>query len=631
MADPRRRRLRRLRARHQRGSATGRLDGVHLCNVRLRLLRLNTMGALDPALLADVAALSGCAATSCASSAGSRTRCCGAAASPASARSAGTRRSTSRPRASAAPAPERIGFYLTSRGMPNESYYAAQKAARAIGTNSIDNAARVCHSPTTFGLKEALGVARDDLLLHRLDRHRPDRLHRLERRPTTSRWRLKYLHHAKKAGTRVVVRQSVPRARAWSATGFRRRRERAVRDEDRRPLLRASTSAATSRFLTGVLKHLIERGWVDERLRRRAHDRLRRARATTLARPTGTTLEAGRRRARATRCSSLARDARRGASAAVLVWSMGVTQHARGEDNVRAIVNLGAGARLRRPRGLRADADPRALRRAGRRRDGLLRDGAPGRRAGRPGERGRARRSAGASTCPTEPGPHGAGDARRRARAASSTCSSRAGGNFLEVLPDPGARPRERWSAIPLRVHMDIVLSSQMLVEPGEAVLLLPATTRYEIPGGVTETSTERRVISQPEIAGPRIAEARAEWEVFGELAARVRPELAEARALRRHAGDPRGDRARSVPLYARDRGAARAGRLSSSTAGRGCATAGELPDRRRPRALRAGRRRRRRSPGDGSLRALDAPRQAVQLDGPERRTRSPGATARRC
>ena len=72
--------------------------------------------------------------------------------------------------ASARPAPTRAGFYLTSRGMPNESYYAAQKAARAIGTNSIDNAARVCHSPSTFGLKEALGVAATTCSYTRLDR-----------------------------------------------------------------------------------------------------------------------------------------------------------------------------------------------------------------------------------------------------------------------------------------------------------------------------------------------------------------------------------------------------------------------------------------------------------------------------
>ena len=66
-----------------------------------------------------------------------------------------------------------------------------------------------------------------------------------------------------------------------------------------------------------------------------------------------------------------------------------------------------------------------------------------------------------------------------------------------------------------------------MLIDPGETVLLLPATTRYEIPGGVTETNTERRIIFSPEIPGPRVAEARSEWEVLMEIARRVRPELA--------------------------------------------------------------------------------------------------------
>src|ERR671914_1847879 len=35
------------------------IDGVHLCTTRLNLLRVNTMGALDPDVLADVGALRG--------------------------------------------------------------------------------------------------------------------------------------------------------------------------------------------------------------------------------------------------------------------------------------------------------------------------------------------------------------------------------------------------------------------------------------------------------------------------------------------------------------------------------------------------------------------------------------------
>jgi predicted molibdopterin-dependent oxidoreductase YjgC len=96
---------------------------------------------------------------------------------------------------------------------------------------------------------------------------------------------------------------------------------------------------------------------------------------------------------------------------------------------------------------------------------------------------------------------------------------------------------------------MDLVLSTQMLVDPAETVLILPAKTRYEIPGGVTETSTERRVIFSPEIPGPRPADARAEWEVAGELAARVRPDLA-GRVRFADTAAIRAEIARTVPLY---------------------------------------------------------------------------------
>ena len=61
-----------------------------------------------------------------------------------------------------------------------------------------------------------------------------------------------------------------------------------------------------------------------------------------------------------------------------------------------------------------------------------------------------------------------------------------AGGNFLDVLPDPHS-VAPTLGQIPLRAHMDITVSSQMLVPPtgGGAVLLLPAATRYEVPGGL--------------------------------------------------------------------------------------------------------------------------------------------------
>jgi anaerobic selenocysteine-containing dehydrogenase len=96
---------------------------------------------------------------------------------------------------------------------------------------------------------------------------------------------------------------------------------------------------------------------------------------------------------------------------------------------------------------------------------------------------------------------------------------------------------------------MDIVLSTQMLLDPADVVVLLPAATRYETPGGVTETSTERRVIFSPEIPGRRIGEARPEWDVFMDLARRVRPNLADRL---RFQGTPaiREEIARAIPFY---------------------------------------------------------------------------------
>ncbi len=117
------------------------IPGVHLCNVRLRLLRLNTMGPLDPARLADVEPLRELR--------GQQLRALGRLPEPMLRRHGepgftpvswdeALDLAADRIRAAG---PERCGFFLTSRGMSNESYYAAQKAVRAIGTNSIDNAA----------------------------------------------------------------------------------------------------------------------------------------------------------------------------------------------------------------------------------------------------------------------------------------------------------------------------------------------------------------------------------------------------------------------------------------------------------------------------------------------------------
>ncbi len=518
------------------------LDGIHLCNIRLRLLRLNTMGALDPSVLEDVTALERMR--------GDELRRLGRIPHPLLRRSgeAGFKRigwdealDLAARRIQEAGA-DRTGFYLTSRGMPNESYYAAQKAARAIGTNSIDTASRVCHSPSTFGLKEALGVGAStcsysdwigtDLIVFIGSNV-------ANNQPVTT----KYLHQAKKAGTRVAVLNPLREPgmeRYWIPS----KAESALFGTKIADDFFSLNIGGDVAFLTGVLRHLIEHGWVDEEFVAAHTEGFDELRDAVLGSDwEELSLAAGATRGEMLRFAHLLGNSKRG----ILVWSMGVTQHAGGENGVRAIVNLalsrgwigkpGCGLMpIRGHSGVQGGAEM-----------GCFSTALPG---GLPVNEENAAHFADlwGFDVPVKPGLK-APEMLDAAHRGELDVLFSSGGNFLDVLPDP-ARVREALERTPLRIHMDIVMSSQMLAKPGEAVLILPAATRYEIPGGVTETTTERRVILSPEIPGPRIEEARPEWQVLLDLAARVRPELAGALAV---GGTPglRAEIAEAVPLYA--------------------------------------------------------------------------------
>ncbi len=518
------------------------LDGVHLCNIRLRLLRLNTMPAFDPAILAAVAPLR--------AQKSSQLRELGRLPYPMIRErgAAGFRRiswdvalDTIAARVQAS-APDRLGFYLTSRGMPNESYYAAQKAVRAIGTNSIDNAARICHSPSTVALKSSLGIGATSCSY-------PDWIgsdlvvfigsNVANNQPVTT----KYLYYAKKAGTQVAVintfrepgmeRYWVPSVPESALFG--------TKIADRFFLINQGGDVA---FINGTLKHMIANGWLDLAFVQ-DHTSGFQELAAALGQQAWEDLEA---QAGASRAEMLAFAEMVGAAkTAVFVWSMGITQHEFGESNVFSIVNLaltkgfigreGCGVMpIRGHSGVQGGAEM-----------GAYATAFPGGAPVNPANAALLGAQWGFAV-PSAPG-LSAPEMIDRAGVGELDVLFSAGGNFLEVLPDP-ALVEAALGRIPLRVHMDIILSSQMLVDPAETVILLPAMTRYEIPGGVTETSTERRIIFSPEIEGPRIGEARAEWDVLLDLARRVRPELA---AVLGCTSTPaiRAEIAQVVPMYA--------------------------------------------------------------------------------
>ena len=511
------------------------LDGTHLCMVRLELMRLNTAPALDVSRLADAAALGRLSSA--------ELRDLGRLPEPMVRRrgdagfhairwdealdvAAGGLR--------AAP-PDRTAFYLTSRGIPNETYYAAQKAARVLGTNHVDNSARLCHAASTSAMKAMLGYGASscsyadwlgaDLLVF-FGANTPNN------QPVTT----KYLYHAKRNGAQVAVVNTYREPgleRYWVPSVL----ESAVFGTRLADHWFEVHTGGDLAFLIGVLKALVEAGDVDEAFVRERTEGWEAARGAARAAGWGG-LEAGSGAGEAQMRAFARLLAER--PNAIFVWSMGLTQHAHGVDTVRALINVALA------RGL-----------PGRERRGVM----PIR--GHSGVQGGAEVGCVPAVdeatlrrwedlwrvpLPRTPGYTAAEMVRAAGRGALDVFWI-VGGNFLETLPEP-ERVRRALASPRLRIHQDIVLTSSMLVEPADTVLLLPATTRYESPGGVTETSTERRIIYSPEIPGRRIGSARPEWWAITEAVARARPDRAESVRFA-DADAIRAEIARAVPLYA--------------------------------------------------------------------------------
>jgi molybdopterin-dependent oxidoreductase alpha subunit len=518
------------------------MKGVHLCTVRLNLLKLNTMRAASAEKIADLGAL--------AKLTSKELRNLGRIPYPMLRRKGEpgfTRISWDEAMEVAAQRirdtdPDRLAFFITSRGLLNESYYVAQKAARFLGTNHIDNSSRICHAPSTTGLKSTLGVAAttcsysdwigSDLIVF-FGSDVPNN------QPVTT----KYLYYAKKAGTKVFVVNPYREpglARYWVPSVAESALFGTKIMDDFFPVHTGGDIA----FIHGVLKALLEIDGVDQRFLKR-HTEGWEQLAAILRKETWADIveQSGSSEADLRRFA----EAYAQAKSAVFVWSMGITQHVFGVQNVEAIVALALS------RGM-----------VGREKCGLM----PIR--GHSGVQGGAEMGCVPNALP------GVSLTKQTAAAFSKHWGFKVhpepgldvvsmidasherkidvlwsvGGNYLETLPEP-EYVREAIARVPFRVHQDIVFTHQMFVDPAEEVLILPATTRYEQPGGGTETSTERRVYFSPEIKGPRIEEARAEWIVFRDLAKKVDPKRAHlvdfpsAQSIRDEIG-------RLVPAYAK-------------------------------------------------------------------------------
>jgi molybdopterin-dependent oxidoreductase alpha subunit len=518
------------------------VEGTHLCMVRLELLRLNTMGALDPASLADVQRLR--------AKSSRELRELGRLPYPMRRRRGEkgfTRVAWNEVWADVGPrwrafSPDRTAMYVTSRGITNEVYYVAQKVMRYLGSNNVDNSARLCHSPSTSGLKSTIGVGATTCSYK--DWYEADLVVFFGSNPANDQpVTTKYLAEARKRGVRVLSVNAYREPgleRYWVPSNL----ESALfgtRICDRTFLVRIGSDLA---FLNAAAKLVLERGAA----KREFIDA-----ATTGFAEWKRALDAQSMDGLLAACGLALDDVDAFASEiasvdrAVFVWSMGITQHAHGGDTVRAIVNLGllrefvgrAGTGMMPIRGHSGVQGGAEM--------GAYSTSFPG---GSSIDESSARRfgELWGFEVPSRPGLPTVDylEAAERGEIDAFYCI---GGNFLETMPDP-ARIERALERIPLRVHSDIVVTTQMLVEPGETVYLLPARTRYEQRGGGTETSTERRVIFSPEIDGHRVGDAQSEWETLLQFARAVKPQGYE-RVHFESGAEIRADIERAVPSYA--------------------------------------------------------------------------------
>lgn len=519
------------------------IPGVHLCLTRLGLLELNTMGPIPDAALGDIGGLR--------ARSNEELHRLGRVPAPLVRRPGdpGFRRiswqEASRLCAeSMARTPgDRMAFFVGSRGLTNEAYYAIQKLARIAGTANVDSCARLCHAASASGLKMTIGwgaptsslsdmIGTDLLVLIGTDL--------ANNQPVTT----KYMHFARQQGTRIVVVNpfrepalerywvpSVGRSALWGT-----------------PLMDdffAVRPGGDIAFMLGALKALDARDRFDE--------------AFIAERTVG--FEALRAQVRALSWSELADAAGLpqseierfaelygAAGRAVLLYSMGLTQYAFGVDNVKMVVNL-------------------ALCRGnlGREKTGII----PIR--GHSGVQGTAECGVDADklpggvdisdeSCARFEAAWGHAIPRKKGLKAAHALDAAArgeidfmylvGGNFLDTMPDPD-NARRGLSRPRVRVHQDIVLNTSTLVDAEELVLVLPAQTRYE--SGGTSTSTERRIRYSPAIADPdgvNVAEARAEWQIPALLGRALVPAQPALFAWQ-SAAEVRAEMGRLMPLYA--------------------------------------------------------------------------------
>lgn len=410
--------------------------------------------------------------------------------------------------------PLRTAWFAGARSLTNEGAFALLQVSRGLGSPNLDSTVRFGYGAAVGGLADVFGVAAptssfkdllgsDLIVLWGVD---PSATHPVM---------MKYLHLAKEQGSRVAVvdpRREERLVKYWVPSIL----ESAVFGtrllDDHYPVRKGGDIA----FMNGVMKTLQERNGFDvDFLNQHAAGQDDAARKLREFGWKDLEKGSGVSQAEMERFASIYSLAK----SAMFVFGTGLARQRSAVEAARSLATLAA------VRGM-----------VGKKRCGVL-------PLGESNEQG-------AVDLGLVPGDGGL-TAPRMVKAAQEgkvdfLCSL--GGDLLEAPID-----RRVVSAglhrIGLRVHVGTALDPSMLVPPGDVVFLLPSATREESPGGCSATSGERRIRFGPEIAGQKVAEAKPEWQIPALIAARV--DLAnEARFPWKDARAVRADLERAVPRY---------------------------------------------------------------------------------
>jgi formate dehydrogenase (coenzyme F420) alpha subunit len=385
-------------------------------------------------------------------------------------------------------------MFASSAKATNEENYLLMKLARGVfGTNNIDHCARLCHSSTVFGLAETFGSGAMTNSIDCIDRAAAILVigsNTTEQHPLIG----SRILNAARRGTQLIVADN--------------RRIRLARHADLHLRHRNGSDVA---LLNGMMHVIIKEGFADrDFIDSRTENYPALAAAVADWTPERTAAVTGLAAEEIVAAARLFA----GAKPAMIFYSMGITQHSHGVDNVRCCAALalltgnvgraGSGVNpLRGQNNVQGGCDM-----------GALPDVVSGyQKVSDPAVRDKFARAWGVETFPATPG-------LPLTRAMDAAAEGQLQGMFImgenPLLSDPDqAHARQALENLELLVVQDIFLTETAAL----ADVVLPAACYAEKDG--TFTNTERRVQRVRKAVAPP-GEALADWEILCDLAERA-------------------------------------------------------------------------------------------------------------